>query len=163
MDLEQSHKCMNIRAFLEKEGITLSILLSPIRIYDLLMRYRFLHFFVVGSTGVVINLGVTWGLTTFVFGLPNYFFAYLFGIAANLLFNFALYTIHIFKTQANHARRLAVFVIYSLAMTYIQATVVKFTTPIVGLQYYLLVIAATILFFSFVNFLVFKLSIFKEN
>ena len=154
---------MNIRAFLEMESITWSILLSPMRIYDLLIRYRSLHFFVVGSTGVAINLGITWMLTTFVFGLPNYFFAYLFGIAANLLFNFTLYTISIFKTEANHLRRLAVFVVYSLAMAYVQATVVKFATPAVGLQYYLLVIAATILLFSFVNFLAFKLSIFKED
>lgn len=152
-----------VRAFLVRENVTWSLLLSPTRIYSLLLRYRFLHFFVVGSSGVTINLGVTWGLTTFVFGLPNYFFAYLFGIAANLLFNFTLYTITIFQTRANHLRRLMVFVTYSLIMAYVQATVVRFATPIVGLQYYLFVIAATILFFSFVNFLVFKLSIFKEN
>src|SRR3989344_3263164 len=151
---------MNIREFLEREGITWRTLFSPMKVYGLLVRYKYAQFFVVGSCGVAINLGITWALTTFVFGLPNYFFAYLFGIIANLLFNFALYTISIFKTHENHLRRLVVFMAYSLIMAYIQATVVKLVTPVIGLQYYLFVIAATILFFSIVNFFVFRMSIF---
>ena len=153
----------NIRAFCEREGITWSFFLSPARIYGFLIHHRFLQFFIVGSCGVGINLGVTWVLTTYVFGLPDYFFAFIFGIAANLAFNFTLYTIAIFKTKGGHLRRLVIFIVYCLAMTYVQAVVVKAVTPLIGLQYYLLVIAGTILVFSVVNFFVFKLSIFKQD
>lgn len=123
-------------------------------------RSRFPQFFIVGVCGVAINLGVTWLLTAFVFGLSGYFLAYLWGIAANLTFNFILYSI-IFGTKEGHVRRLAIFITYSLVMTFVQANVVRIATPMVGLRFYLFVIASTIFVFAVVNFFVFKLSIFK--
>ena len=150
-------------AFCEKEGITWRMFLSPLQVYRLLVRHRALQFFVVGSCGVGINLGITWLLTTFVFGLQNYFLAYLFGITANLSFNFTLYTLAIFKTRERHARRLIIFVLYSLTMASIQATIVRTVTPLVGIEWYLGVSAGTIFMFSIFNFFVFKLSIFRRD
>jgi putative flippase GtrA len=130
--------------------------------FTTLLHHRIPQFFIVGSCGAALNLGMTWALTTFVFGLHQYFFAYLCGIAVNLTFNFTLYTISIFKTKTQHVRRLFFFVLYSLLMTYVQADVVKVLTPWIGFEFYLLIIAGTILAFAAVNFLVFKLALFKE-
>ena len=46
----------------------------------------FARFFATGATGAAINLAATWLLTHFVFGVENYFAAYLIGIAANKCF-----------------------------------------------------------------------------
>lgn len=153
----------SLRGFIEREGLSWRIVFSPRAAFVILQRYGYLHFFATGVTGVLINLGLTWLLTTFVFGIERYFTAYLFGIVANLLFNFTLYSIAIFKTEHDHIKRLGVFVLYSLAMTWMQASLVKVVTPLVGLEFYLIVIAITILAFSFLNFFIFKLALFRER
>ena len=159
--VHQMHE--TLRGVVEKEDITARDFVDPIRIFSLLYKYRYIQFFLVGAGGVLLDLAVSWLLTTFVFGLERYFTAYLFGIAVNLLWNFTIYTRTIFKTRHYHVRRFAVFLVWSIGMTILQAYVVRFITPLVGLQYYLLVIAGVILFFSFINFFVFKLSIFRER
>ena len=122
---------------------------------------RYLHFLVVGVTGVAINLGITAFLTELVFGREQYFSAYLIGLAANLLYNFILHTRVTFKTKGNHARRLAIFMAYSLCLAYIQAQCVKWLTAHVGVDWYLVVIASVIFFFSMLTFLLFKFVLFK--
>ena len=151
-----------IKEFARREEITFRKLLDMPFVWNLLVRYRYVHFFATGVSGVLINLSVTWVLTTFLFGVDRYFTAYIFGIAANLAYNFTLYSIVIFGTKRRHVRRFLVFVIYSLIMTFIQAYIVKIITPVVGYEMYLLVIAATIFVFSTFNFFVFKLSFFRE-
>lgn len=123
---------------------------------------RYFHFFVTGVTGVAINLAITWLLTTFVFGLANYFYAYLIGLSINLIYNFTLHTYMTFQTKERHGRRFVVFVLYSLAMSGVQALLVKSITPLVGLHYYLLVITSVIAVLSTVNFIICRLFIFKE-
>ncbi len=149
--------------FIKKEEITWHLLLKPRRIYLLLMRHGYLQFFLVGGGGVILNLGVTWALTTFVFGLTHYFTAYLIGIGANLVWSFVLYSFAIFKTKSDHVRRLVLFTVYFVVVTWFNTLIVKTITPLVGLRYYLLVIAATIMLLSTINFFVFKLSLFKEQ
>ena len=135
--------------------------LNPLWWYRLLHSTRYLHFLVVGVTGVAINLGITAFLTELVFGREQYFSAYLIGLAANLLYNFILHTRVTFKTKGNHARRLAIFMAYSLCLAYIQAQCVKWLTAHVGVDWYLVVIASVIFFFSMLTFLLFKFVLFK--
>lgn len=123
---------------------------------------RFVHFFAVGVTGVAINLGITAFFTELVFGREQYFSAYLIGLTANLLYNFVLHTRVTFKTKGNHARRLAIFMAYSLSLAYIQAQCVKWLTAQVGVDWYLVVIASVILTFSVLTFLLFKFVLFKS-
>ncbi len=130
--------------------------------YDLFVRTSYLTFFVVGTTGVAINLAITAFFAELVFGRENYFQAYLIGLTANLVYNFILHTRATFKTRTNHTRRLVYFTVYSLAMTYVQARVVKHLTDSVGVNWYLVVIASTILAASVITFLVFKFVLFKE-
>ena len=127
-----------------------------------LLKSKYARFFVTGASGVGINLVVTWTLTTFYFGLEKYFFAYMIGLTLNLIYNFVLHSFLTFKTNGYHGRRFAIFFLYSLFMTFIQAVTVKWITPMVGLKYYIFVIAIVILAFSTLNFFIFKYKIFKE-
>ncbi len=136
---------------------------NPLWWYRLLVRTRYLHFFVVGATGVAINLGITAAFAELVFGREHYFSAYLIGLAANLLYNFVLHTAVTFKTKGDHTRRLVIFLVYSLVLTYVQAYVVKHVTAFVGVNWYLVVIASVILIFSVVTFLLFKFVLFREE
>ncbi len=152
-----------LKQFIEREGVTFKNIINPIFVIHILIKTKYLHFFVIGISGVAINLGVTWFFTEFIFGIERYFDAYLLGLTLNLIYNFVLHTIITFQTKERHAWRFIWFVLYSLGMTALQAWLVKVITPMVGINYYLLVIASVILVFSVVTFLVFKLSIFNEK
>lgn len=122
----------------------------------------FRRFIFTGTGGALLSILTTWALTAYVFGVDNYFSAYLIGIAVNLVFNFVMYTIAVFKTTRDHARRLAVFLFYGVIMAFLQGTTVQLITAHLGVSWYLLVIAGVIAGFALLNFFVFKLSIFKE-
>ncbi|OGZ06933.1 MAG: hypothetical protein A2942_01200 [Candidatus Lloydbacteria bacterium RIFCSPLOWO2_01_FULL_50_20] len=130
---------------------------------SILFRHKYFHFFMTGVSGVAINLSLTWFFTTFVFGLPGYFKAYLIGATFNLLYNFTLHTLVTFKTTSRHFSRLIGFIAYSVILTLFQAVIVKYVTEAVGLQYYLLVIATTIFLLSTVTFVIFKFFLFHES
>ncbi len=138
-------------------------LINPLWWLKLMARLRYLHFFVVGATGVAINLGLTAFFAELVFGRENYFSAYLIGLFVNLLYNFILHTVVTFKTKDKHATRLMIFLAYSLVLTYVQAYLVKHITAWVGVNWYLVVIASVILIFSIVTFLLFKFVLFREG
>ena len=132
-------------------------------IYDILIRHKYLHFFLTGTSGVAINLAITWYFTTYVFGLSNYFKAYMIGLAFNLIYNFSLHTFVTFNTKTHHIRRLLLFIGYSLLLTPVNFLVVRTVTEFVGHRFYLIVIAGTIFVFSSITFLLFKFSLFKEE
>ncbi len=128
-----------------------------------LWHTRFAHFFAVGSSGVLINLALTAFFAELVFGREQYFSAYLIGLSANLLYNFILHTIVTFKTKDKHFRRLVIFVAYSLTLAYVQARVVKTLTELIGIDWYLVVIAGVIMVFSILTFILFKLVLFRAE
>jgi hypothetical protein len=150
------------RLFISRENITLKKLLNPFFVLHLLIKTKYLHFFLSGISGVVLQLAFTWFFTEFIFGQARYFDAYLFGLAIALMYLFALHTFITFRTKQGHPKRFLWFFLYSLCMSALQAFLVKVITPIVGIQYYLVVIAGIILMFSTVSFLFFKLALFKE-
>lgn len=138
-------------------------LYNPFWWLHFLNRTRYLHFFVVGATGVAINLGITAFFAELVFGRTHYFSAYLIGLCANLLYNFILHTVVTFKTKDGHMWRLSVFIGYSLTLAYIQARIVRLLTDWVGINWYLVVIGSVILFFSVITFVLFKFVLFRSN
>ena len=152
-----------ILRFIEQEQITFARLFNPVFIFHLLYKYKYIHFFLTGVTGVVLALLITWSLTEYVFGLENYFTSYLIGLTINLIYNFVLHTKISFNTKNNHPKRFVIFVIYSLLMASLQAVTVKTLTPIVGIEFYLFVIASIILIYSTVSFFIFKFIIFLEK
>lgn len=152
-----------IENFIKKENITIKKIINPLFILKLLYKYNYFHFFVVGTTGIILNLTTVYILTEYYFGLENYFTAYLIGLTLNLIFNFIFHTILTFKTKKKHTIRFILFITYSLILTALQAITVKKITPIIGLEYYLLVITTFIIIFSTITFLFFKLVLFNEN
>ncbi len=151
------------KEFLKSEHPAIFNYMNLEKIGKFLETHKYIYFFIVGSSGAILNLAVTWTLTTFVFGIERYFTAYIFGIIVNLIYNFTFYSRAVFKTRSRHMWRFFVFVTYSILITFTQALLVKTLTPIIGLELYLLVIASVILFFSVINFFVFKLSIFNDK
>lgn len=123
---------------------------------------RFLHFLLTGAGGVIFNLSTTWVFTQFVFGLSHYYYAYMLGVLVNFIFNFTVHTMVTFQTKRGHLRRLIVFTAYSALYVFVLSFLVSHITPIVGVQYYLFVIAGLIMALSIINFFVFKLSVFRE-
>lgn len=123
----------------------------------------FVRFLITGGTGALLSLVTTWALTHYLVGEKHYFSAYLVGIGVNLLFNFVMYTLMVFKTQRDHIRRLLLFTFYGLLMAAFQGMSVRLITSIVGTAHYLIIIALVIGLFAILNFFVFKLSIFKEG
>lgn len=124
---------------------------------------RYLHFFVVGCVGTFINLFITFILTEFIFGKEKYFTAYLIGLLIAILYNFTIHTIITFKTKNNHTKRLITFMLWSLFIAYIEAVNIKYITKVLGVDYYIFIIAGVILVYSTFSFLVCKLILFKEE
>lgn len=143
--------------------ILLKEYLNPRSGITFLLETRYLHFFMVGATGVVLNLALTAFFAELVFGREHYFNAYLIGLLINLLYNFALHTFVTFKTSSNHLYRLSVFFIYSLTLAYVQAYIVKHLTDWIGINWYIVIIASVIFIFSIITFLLFKFVLFKEE
>lgn len=136
---------------------------NPYWWFTFLRETRYLHFFIVGTTGVALNLALTVFFAELVFGRENYFNAYIIGLVANLLYNFVLHTLVTFKTKGRHLQRLSIFFAYSLMLAYIQSYVVKHLTELVGVNWYIIVIASVILVFSVITFLLFKFVLFKSD
>lgn len=124
---------------------------------------EYVQFFVVGVAGVCVQLFVTWLFTEFVFGLDRYFWGYMIGLGVTLFFNFILHTVYTFKTKDSHLKRFFVFAAHYVLMIFIQASIVRYLTPRIGLQYYLIVIAIVIFILSNLNFLFFKRFLFKHE
>lgn len=136
---------------------------NPMDWYRLFYRHRLIHFLFTGGTGVLINLAVTAFFAEIIYGRENYFVAYLLGLGSNLIYNFTLHTIMTFKTKSNHKKRFSLFAIYSIVMAVFQAMLTKEIVSLVGVDYYLIVIASIILIFSVVTYFFFKLWLFNEN
>ncbi len=124
---------------------------------------KYVSFFVTGVTGVVLNLFVTWSLTTFVFGVNQYFYGYLIGLAVNLIYNFARHAFVTFRTKSSHLTRFTLFIMYSLGMAGLQAVTVRELVDFVGESYYLVVIASVIFVFSTVTFVVCNYWLFNDD
>ena len=131
--------------------------------YRLLHKHRFIHFLIIGGTGVLLNITLTTLFTELVLGRGRYFYAYLIGLFANLTYNFTLHTIITFMPTERHTRRFFFFIIYYLSMAALQAAIIKTLVDVIGVDYYLPVITATIGVFFVINFFVSKYWLFKKD
>ena len=150
-------------SYLKEKGIYGKHFFNVKRWWALLMELKIIHFLFVGGTGVLIQLLLTWSLTHFVFGLDKYYIGYSFGLGANLIYNFVMHTKVTFEVKDGHFKRLIIFVIYALSMTFFQYKIVRFIVSKVGDEWYLLVISSIILIFSTITFVLFKFWLFKDN
>lgn len=132
-------------------------------LYEEVIRLRLIQYGLVGVSGALLNVGITWLLTEYFLGVDRYTIAFGIGIVVNIIYNFVLHTTTVFHTKKNHYKRFIIYAIYSLFMLYLQTTTAKIITNIIGDQYYLLVVGGVILFYALFNFVVFKLFLFKEK
>ena len=130
---------------------------------SLLHRHRIFHYLAVGGSGAALNLLVSWFMTTFVVGLEGYFVATLTGLAVNIMYNFTMYSLAVFREARMSMQRFVVFVLYSLATACAYALIVRFVTELLGAEYYLVVSFFALAFFAVLNFFVLRLSIFRAN
>lgn len=151
-----------MHSFAKRERLSWRTITHPRQLMRIFIKVKYMHFFIVGVGSVGLALTTTWTLVTFVFGVEHYFTAYLIGVGVALVFNFTMYSIIIFRTSRQHAMRFFVFVAYGVFMTLVQASVIHTLTPLFGIELYLLVIAGVVFVFSFINFALFKLSLFRE-
>jgi putative flippase GtrA len=148
--------------FLKDEGLVGWNFFNLFLWWNLFWRLKITQFVLVGGTGVLIQLVVTWGFTNFVFGLDKYYIGYSIGLSLNLIYNFVMHTFVTFSAKRGHGKRFIGFIIYSLLMTLLQYLIVRGLVYLVGEKWYLLVIATVVLVFSIVTFLLFKFWLFKE-
>ena len=166
--------------------LVLKIMLQHLKfIFDFLYKIRYLHFFIIGATGVLLELFFSWFFAEFVFVngmlIFNIFFrnttlGIAMGKTAGLIYTFFFHTKITFQTKKGHSFRFVIFVIYSLFITYLVAlpltlvlrNFLEFVFPLIHLGFlsgfeYLISSAFVILFFSFFNFIVFKFWLFRNK
>ena len=128
--------------------------------YKILLNSRFLHYLLVGGSGVLIQLFLTWSLTKFIFGIDKYYISYSIALLVNLIYSFLLHVEVTFKSQKKWSYFI-IFLLYSLLMTILQFILVRFLVKIFGTSFYLMIISLIILFFSIINFIFFKFKLFR--
>ena len=157
------------------------------KFYLFLFKVRYVHFFLTGVSGVMLNLFFSWIFVEFVFLENTYLvldyivknttLGIIIGQSVNLIYNFTLHTKVTFKTKKNHKRRFSFFITYSIFMTYIIITpLALFLRDLLTLIFnsifflnflaeysYLISSAIVILTFSVLNFILFKKILFKEK
>jgi GtrA-like protein len=127
------------------------------------LRSKYVHFFVAGGLGLSINLVLTATLTHFVFGNEHYFTAFLIGTSINLLFNFWLYSLVVFRISFNSWRRFVQYISYQCISATLQLSTIKFITSHVGTQWYAPTIVIVVLTLSTFNYFIFKIYIFVRT
>ncbi|MFT4312167.1 MAG: GtrA family protein [Candidatus Woesearchaeota archaeon] len=124
---------------------------------------RFIRFFIVGGSGVFLNLLVTAFFFYFVLPENLFYISSIIGTAVNVLYNFTLHTIFTFQTKKHHKSRFVLFVGYTLGLATIQETLIAVITPYIGVEFFLIIKAVVILCFSILTFLVFHFVLFSRN
>ncbi len=151
-----------LNKFLKKEGLTGFNFLNVFLWIKVFWKHNVIQFLLVGGSGVLLQLIVTWLLTSFVFGLEKYYIGYTFGLSLNLIYNFILHTFFTFKAKNGHGRRFIGFIVYSLFMAMLQYLIVRGLVYLFGNSWYLVVISGVILICSIITFIIFKFWLFRE-
>src|SRR5690606_2016435 len=127
------------------------------------LSLKYIRFFLVGGSGIFINLLVTGFFQFFVFEQSLFYVASIIGTSVNLIYNFTLHTIFTFNTKSKHKLRFVKFVSYTLILAIFQESLIKIITPIFGVIYLLLIKAIIVFLFSIITYLFFKFYLFNES
>lgn len=121
----------------------------------------FIKFSFSSGLGVFINLLLTFILTEGLFGKQHYFYAYTIGLTVGLLVQFIMHIKYTFKKSIDIKKKFGQFMSYSVIMTLIQASTVKAISDVLGVDYYIFIIAFVICIFYIINYLVNSKVVFK--
>jgi len=128
-----------------------------------IISIKFIKFFIVGSTGVLLNLIITAILQFFIFPKELFYMASIIGTTINVIYNFILHTFFTFKTKTKHKKRFFIYALYIIFISTTQELIIKTTTPLIGLNYLVIYKALIILIFSIITYFFFKIYLFNEK
>lgn len=123
--------------------------------------YALLSTLATGGSGALLSIVITYLCVEYLFGKEGYFTAYLTGVAIGVIYAFAVFAFAVFKTTEHLLRRFAIFSAYMALLVVVQSVIVRVAVSVVGVDYYLVVIALTIAALSLVNHLVYSRYIFR--
>ncbi len=127
------------------------------------LSMEFLQTLAVGGSGALLSIGITYLCVEYLYGTEGYFVAYLTGVAVGVVYAFAVFAFAVFKTTERLLSRFVLFSGYMAFLVVVQAVVVKSAVSVVGVDYYLWVITATIAALSVVNYFVYSRIIFQQE
>jgi putative flippase GtrA len=130
---------------------------------NFISRNKFLRFTLFGTSGVLINMILVTIFTEIILGREKYFIGYLIGLTFNLIYNFFMYSKYAFRVKKNHVHKYFIFISYSFLMAYVQASIVRYTIELLGVDYYLTIIIVIITILGIFNYIILKNFIFKKN
>lgn len=136
---------------------------APDKIKQLVFSYFGFHFIkynIVGVAGVILNLVITFLLTEFLLGRPNYIYAFVIGNVFNIAYNYATYVKYIFPVHGMSLNKKIFFLAYSSLIALLQIVLSSVIVSIVGVGLYLPVLAVVIGVISVVSFFIFKSHVF---
>ncbi len=168
-----------ISDFIENENLSFKNILNPFFIFNILHKYRYTYYLLIGISGLLLNLVLSFIFSIYLF--PNGLFDFknttvgiFIGLTINFIYNFILHILITFENKDNFWKKFIQFISYSLFVTYlIIIPVTVFLTDIFGdvllnLGYlflakyiYLIITSFMVFLFSIINFLIFKLWMFK--
>ncbi len=122
--------------------------------------YALLRTLATGGSGALLSILVTYVCVEYLFGKEGYFTAYLTGVAIGVIYAFGVFAFAVFKTTEHLLRRFVLFALYMALLVVVQSVIVRAVVSVVGVDYYLHVIALTIAALSLVNHLVYSRYIF---
>ena len=128
-----------------------------------LLEIKYVRFFLVGGSGIFLNLLITGLFAYFVFSEAYFYLASIIGTTVNILYNFYLHTKFTFKTKKRHGIRFTGFTTYTLVLASIQETIIAYYTPVIGIEYLIVFKGFVVLVFSIVTFLFFNYFLFKTS
>ena len=153
---------MKLFNFLKEKDLVSWNFLNIFLWWQVLWDAKIIQFILVGGSGVLLQLGSTFLLTKYIFGLDLYYLGYSIGLILNLIYNFLMHTFFTFKSKSGHSKRFFLFIVYSLSMALFQYVFVRIIVSLIGNELYLLVISLTVLISSLITFLIFKFWLFKD-
>jgi putative flippase GtrA len=124
-------------------------------------RKAFFYTLLTGGSGALLSVVVTYLCVEYIFGIEEYFTAYLLGVVCGVVYAFAVFAFAVFKTTERLVRKFALFSGYMAVLVIVQAAAVNMLVPIVGSEYYLVVIVGVIAALSIVNYGVYANIIFR--
>ncbi len=110
--------------------------------------------------GAAVNIAVSWAVVTLWLGIEQYLIASMLGLFANIVFNFQSYSRMLFQDSTYSHAQFISFCAYSAFTVVVYLSIVRFVTPLVGLEWYLVVSIGAIACLALVNFFFLKRVIF---
>lgn len=125
-----------------------------------LLSTQFLRFLLVGGSGALLNLVVSWGAVKYWLGMDMYLMGSALGLIVNIIYNFFAYSYFAFNSRQRDLRTFIVFLVYSMCTIIVYLSLLRIAVSFMGPSWYLVASAVIIGVLAIVNFFIAKTAIF---